>query len=184
MPLRRFELQHTLVSKHFNLYLVLEIVHLSTRILIASGAKDMDLFLLLEKLDADGNVLEPLPDCTIDILAGCIAMDNISGAGALPPGAIGHLRVSLRELDPTLSTPYQPVQKFTQNQYLTKGEIVPVKIGFTPKTYYFHAGQQLRLTVSGHNPSYNQSTTNSGKHIIHTGEKFQSYLQIPTVPVY
>lgn len=47
MPPQRSELQHTLVSKHFNLYYVLEIKHIPTRVLVLLF--NFDRFLFLEE---------------------------------------------------------------------------------------------------------------------------------------
>jgi predicted acyl esterase len=155
----------------------------------AQGADDMDLFLLVEKLDADGNLLAPHRDLA----------DTYSIS---PPGAPGRLRVSLRELDPDLSTDFVPVQAFRRHQKLAPGEVVPVDIGFTPRSYYVEAGQQLRLTVAGYNvrgtcvdvqatedevvrasrvASEHPRAENTGSHVIHTGPEYLSYLKVPVV---
>ncbi len=44
------------------------------------------------------------------------------------PGSSGKLRVSRRELDPVLSTDFQPVQAHRRREKLKPGEIVPVDI--------------------------------------------------------
>jgi len=77
----------------------------------ADGANDMDLFVLVEKLDAQGNVLIPAPDFAPYYLP------------VPPPGAPGRLRVSLRKLDPMRSTYFLPVQSFLENDYLTLGRL-------------------------------------------------------------
>jgi predicted acyl esterase len=164
--------------------------YMSARLWVeAQGADDMDLFLLVEKLDADGNLLAPHRDLA----------DTYSIS---PPGAPGRLRVSLRELDPDLSTDFVPVQAFRRHQKLAPGEVVPVDIGFTPRSYYVEAGQQLRLTVAGYNvrgtcvdvqatedevvrasrvASEHPRAENTGSHVIHTGPEYLSYLKVPVV---
>jgi predicted acyl esterase len=94
-------------------------------------------------------------------------------------GAPGRLRVSLRELDPSLSTDFMPVQKFQTSKKLKAGEIVPVDIAIQPRAYFFHAGQKLRLTVAGYSVRYTTAgklmpTLNKGTHIIHTGARYSS----------
>ncbi|CAA0079496.1 Putative serine esterase [Zhongshania aliphaticivorans] len=141
----------------------------------AESAPDMDLFVLVEKLDVDGTLLDPRNDISKQYLPS-------------PPGLPGRLRVSLRELDPDLSTDFMPVQRFVENDYLESGEIVPVDIRLYPSAILWHAGQQLRLTVAGHHIDRFDElndipTVNEGNHIIHTGPEHRSYLQLPIVPI-
>jgi len=117
-----------------------------------------------------------------------------------PAGTHGRLRVSLRKLDPMLSTDFLPIQSFDEPQRLHPGEIVPVDIAIMPVSEVFHAGQQLRLTIAGHEflappatqansgvlafmgPMPPLATKNAGVHIIHAGGDHQSFLQIPVIP--
>jgi putative CocE/NonD family hydrolase len=141
----------------------------------ADGADDMDVFVLAEKLDANDNVLVPHADFAQGYFP-----------TVPPPGAQGRLRVSLRELDAKLSTHFEPVQKFRNPQKLRPGEKVPIDIAMQPRAYFFHAGQKLRLTVAGYSIKYTTAghqvpTLNQGTHVIHTGSKYQSYLQVPVI---
>jgi predicted acyl esterase len=139
----------------------------------ADGADDMDLFVLVQKLDAQGNVLTPAPDFAPHYLP-------------VPPrGAPGRLRASLRALDPIRSTHFLPIQSFREQQLLTAGQIVPVDVAIFPEAVLWHAGEQLRLIVTGHIIDTNPPvpTINAGYHIIHSGLKYQSYLQLPMIPV-
>ncbi|MFW7348375.1 MAG: CocE/NonD family hydrolase [Pigmentiphaga sp.] len=145
----------------------------------AEQADDMDLFTLVEKLDANDNVLVPHEEM---------------GAGYFPmvppPGAPGRQRVSLRELDPALSTDFFPVPSFRNSQKLAAGQVVTVDIPVQPRAYLFKAGQKLRLTIAGNSDSAKYSfantlapTINKGTHVIHTGVAAGSFLQIPVVPI-
>ena len=101
--------------------------------------------------------------------------------------ARGQMRVSQRELDPVLSTDFQPVQKFQGEQKLKPGRIVPVEIAFLPSSTLFRKGESLRLYIQGHCPNEHCVTQyewliNRGNHVIHTGGKHDSYLQIPVIP--
>jgi predicted acyl esterase len=155
----------------------------------AKGANEADLFVLMEKLDKDGNLL--VPDQT-----------SARQYFPIPPaGAHGRLRVSLRKLDPARSTDFIPIQAFDQPEPLSPGQIVPVDIAIMPASEVFHAGEQLRLTVAGHEfsappggpkpsgllafmkPSPPVKTNNAGVHIIHSGGDHQSFLQIPLIPI-
>ena len=153
----------------------------------AQGADEADLFVLVEKLDEDGNLL--VPDQT-----------SARQYFPIPPaGAHGRLRVSLRKLDPELSTEFMPIQSFDQPEPLHPGEIVPIDIAIMPVSEVFHAGEYLRLTIAGHEfsappggappsgllaflkPIPPVATKNAGVHVIHGGGDHPSFLQIPVI---
>ena len=134
------------------------------------GNDDMDLFVAIQKVDKDGKYLP------------------IYVLGLEHPGAPGKMRVSRRELDARLTTDFQPVQAHKREQKLKPGEIVPVDIEIWPHSRIWHKGEQLRVRVS---PGYIRldwwetfiwDTNNKGKHIIHSGGKYDSYLQVPVIP--
>ncbi len=136
----------------------------------ADGNDEMDLFVTVLKLDEKG---EWLPNLVM---------------GQPHPGAWGKLRVSQRELDPELSTDFQPVQSHRKQEKLRAGEIAPVDIAFYPHSKIWHKGQQLRLQIAGRYfregwfEPFAWDLRNKGKHVIHTGGRYESYLQIPVVP--
>ncbi|MBN1367630.1 MAG: CocE/NonD family hydrolase [Dehalococcoidales bacterium] len=136
----------------------------------ADGNDDMDLFIYIRKLDQSGNWLP------------------VSVLGQPHPGAPGKMRVSRRELDETLSTDFQPVQAHRRELKLKPGEIVPVDIEIWPYSMIWHKGQQLEVVIAGR---YIREgwfeplawlTNNKGNHVIHTGGKYDSFLQIPVIP--
>ncbi|KAL3496576.1 Alpha/Beta hydrolase protein [Aspergillus germanicus] len=142
-----------------------------------AGIDDMDIFLTVQKLSADGTILENLPACTADLQSGC------EQAAGSTPGTQARLRVSLRALDRKKSTSYFPVQSFKNPQKLRAAEIVAIDVAFVPNAYFFHAGQKLRLIVSAQSSSGDPGlNTQNASYTIHTGGKFQSYVQIPVVP--
>jgi predicted acyl esterase len=137
----------------------------------ADGNDDMDLFIAVQKLDKDGNWLP------VNVL------------GEPHPGAWGKMRVSHRELDKKLSTDFQPVQAHVKEEKLKPGEIVPVDIEIWPHSRIWHKGEQLRVLVSGHyiRPEgwfepLSWETNNRGNHIIHSGGKYDSYVQVSVIP--
>ena len=136
----------------------------------ADGNDEMDLFLTVLKLDENGEWLPTL------------VMSQPH------PGAWARLRVSQRELDPELSTDFQPVQSHRRQEKLKAGEIVPVDIAFYPFSRIWHKGQRLRLQIAGRYfregwfEPFGWATDNKGRHVIHTGGRYGSYLQIPVVP--
>ena len=150
----------------------------------ASGADDMDLFVLVQKLDACGT---PLQQFTVPNQGARIHDLTDHGATILRyKGSDGRLRVSARHLDETLSTVDVPAHTFDRVEKLAAGQIVDIEIDLLPIGLSFQAGEQLRFVVSSRNlmgtmmPGIRAYTgANSGQHIIHTGGAHASYLQLP-----
>ncbi|MFZ0449428.1 MAG: CocE/NonD family hydrolase [Desulfatiglandaceae bacterium] len=137
----------------------------------ADGADDMDLFVAVQKLDDKSEFAPTLV------------------LGQPHPGAPGLLRVSHRELDEERSTPFEPVHTHRREQLLQPGEVVPVEIDIWPTSKFWHAGEQIRVVVSGHyirEPGWFEHFTwalrNRGQHIIHTGGRYDSHLLVPVIP--
>jgi uncharacterized protein len=132
---------------------------------------DLDLFAFVQKADQDGALLSPL------YLPGVPFM-----------GAKGQLRASHRELARTGSTPLEPVHHHERAQPVRPGEVVALDIPIWPCGMRWHAGQQLRLVLTGHDLSvpYHPGETpnpnhNAGHHRIHTGGDHDSHLLVPLV---
>ncbi len=138
---------------------------------VSSSTEDMDIFLTLRNIDADGKeVLE-------------------TGQQGTPvPVAKGWLRVSHRELDPELSRPYRPYHRHVRRLYLTPGEIVEVQVEIWPTSMVFRKGHRIRLDVQPRDgvgsASYMHyhADYNSGTNTIHAGGDKQSYLLLPIIP--
>lgn len=135
----------------------------------AAGHNDMDVYVRLSKLDAEGNTLYNYAY-------------QYSYAGPL-----GMLRASKRAVDPERSTPCEPYHPYNSLSYLEPGEIVELEIGLWPTAMRFHKGEQLRMTISGYDflgyhPIYMDSINeNRGRHILHTGGQYDSYLLLPFI---
>jgi predicted acyl esterase len=136
----------------------------------AGGSDDLDLFVAIKKLDAEGNWIPTLV------------------MGKPYPGTPGRQRVSLRELDEAKSTEARPYHTLNNPQKLKPGEIVPVDIEIWPSARAWHTGEQIRVEVMGYYERFDwwepfdYATVNKGRHIIHTGGKYDSYFLIPTQP--
>ncbi len=136
----------------------------------ADGYDDMDMFINIQKADKDGKWI---PWTTLD---------------EPHPGAWGKIRVSHRELDPDLSTPYNPVMAHKREQKLSKGEIVPIDVEIVPSCRIWHKGDKLRIQIAGRYiregwfEPLSWDTDNHGRHIIHTGGDCESYIQVPVIP--
>jgi predicted acyl esterase len=150
----------------------------------ARGADDMDLFVLIQKLDAYGT---PLQQFTVPNQNARIHDLTDHGATILRyKGSDGRLRVSARHLDEKLSTEDVPAHSFDRVEKLSPGEIVDIQIDLLPIGWAFHPGEQLRFIISARNllgtmmPGIREYTgVNSGQHVIHTGGRYASYLQLP-----
>lgn len=136
----------------------------------ADGHDDMDMFINIQKADEKGNWI---PWYTL---------------GEAHPGAWGKIRVSHRELDPKLSTKFQPVMAHRSEEKLSPGEIVPVEIEIVPSSRIWHKGEKLRIQIAGRYiregwfEPLAWDTDNRGRHIIHTGGSYESYIQVPVIP--
>ncbi len=143
----------------------------------AEGSQDMDLFVALEKLDAQGEKVG----------------FTFYAFYEYGPVALGWQRVSHRALDPQRSTPWRPVHPHTHEDLLSPGEVVPVEIEFWPFSTRFDAGETLRLIVAGADiyrreegvmlpfPMH-EETRNAGTHVFHSGGERAALLRIPVVP--
>ncbi len=148
------------------------------------GADDMDLFVLVQKLDVYGT---PLTQFTVpNHNARLHDVTDYGGSILRYRGSDGRLRVSLRRLDDDLSTDDIPAHTFNRVDKLATGEIVDVQIDLLPIGLIFYAGEQLRFIISGRSllgtmmPGIMEYTSpNTGTHIVHTGGEHASYLQLP-----
>ncbi len=151
----------------------------------SAGFNDMDLYVRLTKISAEGNTLyhyavPTMPEFDEGVYCG--------------PG--NRQRVSLRELDPVRSTENEPYHTFRTVQKLRPHEIVPVEIGLYPTGLRLHPGEGLMLEIGGF-PFINLPGTpqeqalfpiridsvNNGLHVIHTGGATPSRVVIPFIPI-
>ncbi len=153
----------------------------------AQGADDMDLFLLVQKLDVHGNHLQQfvVPN------QGALMQDLTERGGSVLryKGSNGRLRVSARHLDAARSTEAVPAHSFDRVEKLHPGEVVAIEVDLLPIGMVFYPGEQLRFVISAKNdlgaimpgtPGY--VPENQGQHIIQTGGAYASYLQLPVLP--
>lgn len=151
----------------------------------AEGADDIDLFVLVQKLDANGT---PLQQFTVPRRSALLQDVTEQSASVLRyKGSNGRLRVSTRHLDADLSTDEIPAHSFDRDEMLAPGDVAEIQIDLSPVGLVFHPGEQLRLLISAHNmlgaimpgvPFHEPQ--NTGIHLVHTGGARASYL--PTAP--
>ncbi|MDC7786867.1 CocE/NonD family hydrolase [Rhodoplanes sp. TEM] len=138
---------------------------------VSSATEDMDLFLTIRDIDPDGN----------DVW-------EVGQQGQQVPIAKGWLRVSHRELDPTLSTPWRPYHRHARRLYLEPGEIVKVEVEIWPTSMVFRKRHRLRLDIqprdgvgSVHYTHYH-ADYNTGTNTIYSGGDKESFLLLPVIP--
>jgi putative CocE/NonD family hydrolase len=144
---------------------------LAAQLWVSSTTEDMDLFLTLRNIDADGKeVLE------------------VGQQGGQVPVAKGWLRVSHRELDKELSRPYRPYHKHLRRLWLEPNEIVQVQVEIWPTSMVFKQGHRIRLDIEprdgvGSAPYTHYSADyNVGQNTIHSGGEKESFLLLPIIP--
>jgi len=150
----------------------------------AAGSDDIDLFVLVQKLDAQGSHLQHF---TVPNQGPRMQDLTQRGSSILRyKGSDGRLRVSARHLDPVLSTDAVPAHSFDRSEKLSPGEVVEVEVDMLPIGMRFYPGEQLRLVITARNTLgpmmpmvADYIPANAGQHIIHTGGSRASYLQLP-----
>ncbi|TAK81055.1 MAG: CocE/NonD family hydrolase [Betaproteobacteria bacterium] len=137
-------------------------------------ADDLDVFVALQKLDAQGSVVP---------FAYFAQFED-------GPVALGWLRASHRELDAARSTEYQPVLAHQRERKLAPGEEVALEIEIWPSGTRFEAGERLRLVVQGTDiyphprpcvQDLHEASVNRGEHVILAGGRYDSHLLVPVV---
>jgi predicted acyl esterase len=131
-----------------------------------------------------------------------VGIEKLSGGEVVPfHGSYGYvrdrvargwLRLALRDLDPELSTPHEPVHGFRALKQVCDGKELDVVIPLTASATLFRAGESLRLLVAGryleprnpffgHFPVHYRPST-GGEATILWGPGIPSSLEIPVIP--
>ena len=131
---------------------------------------DMGMFVAVNKLDRDGKTVPFYGSVGIN-------KDMVTR---------GWCRVSRRELDSVESTEWHPVTKGSSEQRLEAGKAVPVDIALYPSSTFFSAGEILQLIIAPDeiipSPPYKKDVSfNHGRHVLHFGGKYDSYLLVPEI---
>ncbi|PMD67812.1 CocE/NonD family hydrolase [Companilactobacillus nuruki] len=149
-----------------------------------AGYDDMDVFVWVQKLDKIGNVLS---EFVVPNHGAALQDFTQEGASALRyKGSWGRLRASMRHLDDQISTEEIPSYTFDRIEKIDKNEVIALDIILSPMGLSYNAGDTLRVVVSSKDelgsvmPGTPGCTPdNKGIHILHTGGKYASYLQLP-----
>lgn len=149
-----------------------------------AGYDDMDVFVWVQKLDKMGNVLS---EFVVPNHGAALQDFTQEGASALRyKGSWGRLRASMRHLDDQISTEEIPAYTFDRIEKIDKNEVIALDIILSPMGLSYNTGDTLRVVVSSKDelgsvmPGTPGCTPdNKGIHILHTGGKYASYLQLP-----
>jgi hypothetical protein len=143
--------------------------HILTKLWVStSEGDDLDLFVVLRKLDFNGKEV---------VFSGFNGYERDGLAK-------GWLRASHRELDPSRSRPLRPWHSHTRVQKVHPGDIVPLEIEIWSSATLFEDGSTLQLTIQGRDaasyPAFgHRKLVNRGLHTIFTGGPYDSCLAVP-----
>jgi uncharacterized protein len=156
---------------------------------------DMDVFIVIRKLDKDGHELQhfniPFEDLPEGTTEEDIPWENIYRY----IGPNGRLRASHRAVQ---TEPGYPEEKrrllsdayvwhpHDKTEKIKPGEIVKLEISLWPGGMIFDKGESMRLDIMGHHPIIPEyegldkffQNPNVGKHELHTGTKYPSKLYL------
>lgn len=156
---------------------------------------DMIIYVLVRKLDRDGNVMMnlniPWEAAPYKRIAD-IPEEEMSNL-VLYFGPLGVLRASHREMDPSMSIhPQYPFHTHSNVQKIPPGQIVELEIGLWAMGIDFDEGESLRVQISGQYPlipEYKQArpapaeSSNKGQQKVHIGGKYPSKVIMPFVHI-
>jgi uncharacterized protein len=155
-----------------------------------AGSDDGDLHVHVEKLDARGRQLwHQAVSLGLPLARRWMPVAHRRGfkpvALAFYGGPHGPLRLSRRGVDPA-SHPDRPTLSLRDARPLSPEEVVEAVIPLWPTAMRWHAGEQLRLRISGRIllpsilPGLAEEPMQAGdRHLIHTGGRYPSRLLLP-----
>ena len=146
---------------------------------VSSTSEDMDLYLALRVIDAQGQEVNYAGPTTMGF------------STKHYPLAKGWLKVSHRKVDPVRSTAYTVKHTHLKADYapLTPGAIVPVEVEIIPTVALIRKGHRIRLDIQpfdgfchGSRHAYDGSYHDGASNAIYMGPDHLSYIQMPIVP--
>ncbi|OBT77632.1 hypothetical protein VF21_03691 [Pseudogymnoascus sp. 05NY08] len=164
----------------------------------APSSHDMDVYVLLRKLDCSGNPLVNLnipwssiashgasPECIAEIPKQ--NMNNLM----FHVGSLGVLRASRRAIDPERSIHENyPFHPHDRDEFVTPGEVVRLEIGIWAMGVQYEPGESIRVEVHGTSPLLRGEfepadpfgqLTSKGVHRVHVGGDMASHVILPFV---
>lgn len=156
---------------------------------------DLDVYVMLRKLDANGQPLMHVNIPLQSLPTGTVASDvpDLNIFKYLGPN--GRLRVSHRQVstDPSLSTeqtsmlaPATAWHSHEAEEKIPPGQIVCLEIPLWPSGIIFEAGESIRLEVKGHEvtlpefPALDRvpQNRNRGRHVVYSGPEHPSSITL------
>ncbi|KAI0476579.1 Alpha/Beta hydrolase protein [Xylariaceae sp. FL0804] len=152
-------------------------------------ADDMDVYVLIEKLDREGKPMKSLniPWKGIPVKSFEELTPEQSTEVVLYKGPVGILRASHRAIDTEKSMhPCWPYHPHDKEEKIPPGTVVRLDIGIWAMGIEYEAGEALRVVVSGRNLAVNNFGTaehvrNKGMHKVHMSQEHPSYVVLPFV---
>jgi predicted acyl esterase len=159
---------------------------------------DMDVYVILRKLDQDGNHLLHI-NIPLDSFPSGTTEDDVPNANIFKyVGPGGRLRASHRRIepDPHLSheqslmiAPGNVWHPHDREEKIPPGQVTCLEIAIWPGGMVFQAGESIRLEIKGHEatlpefPALERAPTNLnlGYHIVHSGPDYPSSIVLPLV---
>lgn len=153
----------------------------------AIDADDLDIYVELRKLDAQGRHLGARTFLPPGVARGDTPENPDRQPGMLVfSGAKGMQRASMRATDPRRSVPGIPYHSFDRVEKLAPEEIVAVDIQIWPLAMHWRKGEKLQLLIAGQKLSGAEfpgleppDTINRGRHVVHCGGVHDSHLLLP-----
>ncbi|KAF4899068.1 Cocaine esterase [Colletotrichum fructicola] len=157
-----------------------------------NDSDDMDIYVSLRKVNKSGKVLEHINIPWTAIPQSHSYQEDVVGSNIIKfTGCHGMLRVSHRATDRSKQNSIMPYHPHKEVQKVPPGEIVPIEVGLWPIGMQFYEGERLLFRVGGSKDAYLEIPDmqtpsvygiNKGKHHIHFGGKFNSYVVVPVIP--
>jgi predicted acyl esterase len=162
------------------------IVHVS-----CDSADDMDIFVLIRKLDKDSNGMLSLniPWHAAPVKRIADIADKDMSDLILYVGPVGMLRASHRAIDKSKSMhPQYPFHPHEREDKVPRGTVVELEIGMWAMGVEYEAGESLQVQILGGNPSIAafkplaskpRNGANVGMHDVHFGGRTPSRIVLP-----
>lgn len=163
-----------------------------------SSFHDLDVYVLIRKLDVEGN-----PLLNLNIPWSCLAAQDLSPAtiSDVPAryknnlmfhsGSMGILRASRRHVDRTREIHENyPFHTHDRDEYVPPGEVVRLEVGIWAMGVQYDAGESVRVEVHGCSPmlkgEFEEEAAfgglrSQGMHRVHVGGERASFVILPFV---
>ncbi|KAI2997433.1 hypothetical protein CBS147346_8727 [Aspergillus niger] len=159
---------------------------------------DLDVYVLIRKLDAQGKALLNLNIPWSSIAKFGVGPDDVDSISPREKnnlmfhvGSLGILRASRRAIDPARSLHENfPFHPHDRDEYITPGDIVKLEIGIWAMGVEYEAGESIRVEVHGNSPLLRgefkedgefQELASHGTHVLHMGGEHSSHIVLPFV---